>query len=46
MRKFCIDEKGGVKMKENEKKTRFVIRENIFSLQLFFGCSFGFAFQR
>jgi hypothetical protein len=33
-------------MKKNEKETHFVIWENIFSLLLFFGWSFDFAFQR
>jgi hypothetical protein len=28
------------------KKTRFAIQKNIFPLFYFFGCSFGFAFQR
>jgi hypothetical protein len=34
---------------ENEKKeirTHFVIRKNVFSLLLFVGWSFGFAFQK
>jgi hypothetical protein len=34
---------------QNEKKKKkksFKIRKNIFSLQFFFGLSFGFAFQR
>jgi hypothetical protein len=38
MRKLCTDEVGGVKM----KKARFAIRK----ILLFFGCSFGFVFQR
>jgi hypothetical protein len=44
MRKLCTDEVEGVKM----KKARITIRTNVFSLLLFFGCSFGFgfAFQR
>jgi len=46
MRKLWTDEVGGVKMKKNEKKTHFVIQKNVFSLLLFFGCSFGFPFQR
>jgi hypothetical protein len=47
MRKLCIDELAGVKMKKNEKKkTHFAIQENIFCLLLFFGCSFGFAFRK
>jgi hypothetical protein len=32
--------------KMKKKKTSFAIRKNVFSFQLFFGCSFGFAFQR
>jgi hypothetical protein len=33
--------------KKKKKKTRFAIREKVFSLLLFFGCcSFGFALQR
>jgi hypothetical protein len=43
MRKLCAAEAGGVKMK---KKMHFVIRKNVFSLLLFFACSFGFVFQR
>jgi len=47
VRKFCTDDEvGGVNRKKNEKKLCFVILKNIFSLPLFFGCSFGFAFQR
>jgi hypothetical protein len=46
MRKLCTDEVGWVKMKKNEKKKHFSIRKNEFSLLLFFGCSFGFAFRR
>jgi hypothetical protein len=42
MKKLCIGEVGGVKM----KKKRFTIQTNEFSLLLSFGCSFGFAFQR
>jgi hypothetical protein len=46
-RKLCTDEGGGVKMKKNEKKKpHFAIWKNVFSFLLFFGCSFGFAFQR
>jgi hypothetical protein len=30
MRKLCIDEVGGVKMKKNEKKTCFAIRKTYF----------------
>jgi hypothetical protein len=33
-------------MKKMKKKKRVVIRKNVFSLLLIFGCSFGFAFQR
>jgi hypothetical protein len=33
-------------MKKNEEKTHFAIRKNVFSLLLFFGHSFGFAFPR
>jgi hypothetical protein len=32
-------------MKKNEKKKRFAIRKNEFSLLLFLGWSLGFAFQ-
>jgi hypothetical protein len=47
MRKLCTDEVGGVKTKKNGKKTRFAIRKKVcFLLPFFFGCSFGFAFQR
>jgi len=42
-KKLCTNEIGGVKMK---KKTCFAIQKNIFSLLLFFACSFGFAFER
>jgi hypothetical protein len=31
---------------KNEKKTHLVICKNVFILQLFFGLSLGFAFQR
>jgi len=44
-KKFCTDEIAGVKMKKM-KKNAFCNSKNIFSLLLFFGCSFGFAFQR
>jgi len=45
--KLCTDDElGGVKRKKNEKKRCFVILKNIFYFPLFFGCSFGFAFQR
>jgi hypothetical protein len=43
MRKLCSDEVGGVKM---EGKKGIIIHKNIFSLLIFFGCSFGFAFQK
>jgi hypothetical protein len=33
-------------MKKNKKKLRFAIRKNVFSEVIFFGWSFGFAFQR
>jgi hypothetical protein len=46
MKKLCIDEVGEVKMKKNEKNLILQFEKNIFSLLLFFGCSFGFAFQR
>jgi hypothetical protein len=46
MRKLCIDEVGEVKMKKNEKKHVLQFEKNVFSLLLFCGCSFGFAFQR
>jgi hypothetical protein len=37
----------GVKIKKNEqKKKRFAIQRNVFSLLLFIACSFSFAFQR
>jgi len=42
MRKLCTDEVGGVKMK---KKHVMQFGKKI-SLLLFFGCSFGFAFER
>ncbi len=45
MTKLCTDEVGGIKMKK-KKKMHFIIWKNVFSLLLFFGCSFGFAFQR
>jgi len=35
-----------VKMKKNEKKNAFYNLKNIYFLLLFFGWSFGFAFQR
>jgi hypothetical protein len=44
MRKLCTDEVGGVKIKKNGKKARFIVRKIVFSLLLFFACSFGFAF--
>jgi hypothetical protein len=46
MKKLCTYEVGGVEMKKNEKKKCAVIWKNILFLLLFFGCSFGFAFQR
>jgi hypothetical protein len=47
VRKICTDDEvRGPKRKKNEKKPCFVILKNIFSLLLFLGCSFGFAFQR
>jgi hypothetical protein len=46
MRKLCTDEIGGVKMKKNEKKTRFTIRKNIFSLLLFVAASLALHFKR
>jgi len=45
LRKLCTDEVGGAKMKKM-KIMCFAIRKNVFCLLLFFGCSFGFAFQR
>jgi len=45
MRKLCIDEVGGVKMKKNEKKKSFAIQKIIFCLLFSFGCSFGFALK-
>jgi hypothetical protein len=48
MRKLCINEVGGVKIKKNEKnkKKNFVIQKNVFSLLLFFLAAFGFTLQR
>jgi hypothetical protein len=31
---------------QNEKKMQFVVQKNVFSLLLFLGWFFGFAFQR
>jgi hypothetical protein len=45
MRKLCTHELAGVKMKRNEKKTHFAIQNNVFSLLLFFGCSFALHFK-
>ncbi len=44
--KLCTDEVGVVKMKKNAKDQVLQLKKNLFSLLLFFGCSFGFAFQR
>jgi hypothetical protein len=46
LRKLCICEVGGSKWKKKGKKKHFVIRKNVFSLLLYFGYFFGFAFQR
>jgi hypothetical protein len=46
MRKLCTDEVGRVKMKKNEKKYVLQFEINLVFLLLFFGCFFGFAFQR
>ncbi len=46
MRKLCTDEVGGVKMKKMKKKAFCNLKQKKNSLPLFFGCSFGFAFQR
>jgi len=45
MRNICTDEVG-VKMKKTEKKRVLQFQNNVFSLLLFSGCSFGFAFPR
>jgi len=45
MRKLCTDEVGGVKMEKITKK-HILQFEKKNSLLLFFGCSFGFAFER
>jgi len=35
LRKLCINELQGVKMKKNENKTCFAVRKNVFSLLIF-----------
>jgi hypothetical protein len=45
MKKLCIYEVGGVKMKKNEKNLFCDLKKRIFFTS-FFGYSFGFAFQR
>jgi hypothetical protein len=45
MRKFCIHEVGGVKMKKNENNNILQFDKTFFLIALFC-CSLGFAFQR
>ncbi len=46
MKKLCTDEMGRVKMKTENKCVLQFVKKHFIFLLFFFGCSFGFAFQR
>jgi hypothetical protein len=45
MRKLCIDEIGGVKMKKQEKKAHFVIQKNVFYFFIYFATPLALHFK-